>query len=164
MVPAESMVNLESRPLFLTKSLKTPSAAGLLQMFPKHTKRTENGFLVFASVSVVEEAIDDDDDADVIMMGLCLFECKGFKFWRDGKNCLGGGERRNGVFRERKWENGDLVELGGGVGSTVPYNALITYTLVSVEFVYLETMLQCGTNQSNGLSFGRFYWFAFTKL
>lgn len=54
------MLSLESKPLFLTKSLKTPSAAGLLQMLPKHTKRTEKG-LISASASVggvVEEAID----------------------------------------------------------------------------------------------------------
>jgi hypothetical protein len=60
MVPAESMLNLESKPLFLTKSLKTPSAAGLLQMLPKHTKSTEKG-LISASAhvgGVVEEAID----------------------------------------------------------------------------------------------------------
>jgi hypothetical protein len=60
MVPAESMLSLESKPLFLTKSLKTPSAAGLLQMLPKHTKSTEKG-LVSASApvgGVVEDAID----------------------------------------------------------------------------------------------------------
>lgn len=56
MVPAESMRNLEERFLFLTKSVKTPSAAGLLQMFPKQTKRTEKGFSIVLSV----EAIDDD--------------------------------------------------------------------------------------------------------
>ena len=54
MVPAESILKLESRPLFLTKSVKTPSAAGLLQMLPRHTKRTEKG-LVSVSVSVVDE-------------------------------------------------------------------------------------------------------------
>lgn len=56
MVPAESMLNLESRPFFFTISLNTPSAAGLLQMLPKQTNRTEKGF-----VSVdggAEEAID----------------------------------------------------------------------------------------------------------
>jgi len=41
----------------LTKSVKTPSAAGLLQMLPRHTKRTENGFVSF-SVTETEEAID----------------------------------------------------------------------------------------------------------
>jgi len=77
MVPAESMRNLESNPLFLTKSLKTPSAAGLLQMFPKHTKRTEKGL-----VSVVEEAIDDDEEAPI--MGLILSgQLLNLRFWRD---------------------------------------------------------------------------------
>ena len=55
MVPAESILNSESSPLFLTISVNTPSAAGLLQMLPKHTKRTEK-VLIF-----VEEATDDDD-------------------------------------------------------------------------------------------------------
>lgn len=55
-MPAESILNLELRPLFLTKSVNTPSAAGLLQMLPRHTKSTENGFV---SVSVtVDGAID----------------------------------------------------------------------------------------------------------
>lgn len=53
------MMKSESRPLFLTKSVKTPSAAGLLHMLPKHTKRTEKGFFVsFVSVGGMEEAID----------------------------------------------------------------------------------------------------------
>ena len=74
------MWNLESSPLFLTKSLKTPSAAGLRQMFPKHTKRTEKGLF-----SVVEEAIDDDDEA--LIMGLILIptgQLLNLRFWRDG--------------------------------------------------------------------------------
>lgn len=72
------MWNLESSPLFLTKSLKTLSAAGLLQMFPKHTKRTEKGL-----VSVVEEAIDDDDE-EALIMGLILSgQLLNLRFWRD---------------------------------------------------------------------------------
>lgn len=59
MVPAESILNLESRPLFLTMSRKTPSAAGLLQMFPKHTKRTEKGSVSVSWDDGVEDAIDD---------------------------------------------------------------------------------------------------------
>ena len=59
MVPAESMLNLESRPFFFTISLKTPSAAGLLQMLPKQTNRTEKGFVsVAAPVDGAEEVID----------------------------------------------------------------------------------------------------------
>lgn len=64
MVPAESILNLESRPLFLTKSLKTPSAAGLLQILPRQTKRTEKG-LIFGSVP---EA--DGVEAIVALIGL----------------------------------------------------------------------------------------------
>lgn len=71
MVPAESILNLESKPLFLTKSLKTPSAAGLLQMLPKHTKRTEKG-LVSASVDAVEAVIDvlltDPDEKEAVTL------------------------------------------------------------------------------------------------
>jgi len=54
MVPAESILNLESSPLLLTISVNTPSAAGLLQMLPRHTKRTAKGLVS------VEEAIDDE--------------------------------------------------------------------------------------------------------
>ncbi|TQD71583.1 hypothetical protein C1H46_042885 [Malus baccata] len=57
MVPAESILNLESKPLLLTKSRNTPSAAGLLQMLPRHTKRTAKG-LVSAAVDGVGAAID----------------------------------------------------------------------------------------------------------
>ena len=66
MVPAESMLNLELSPLFFTMSLKTPSAAGLLQMLPKHTNRTEKGLV---SVSA-EDAMDDDDDDALSTNGL----------------------------------------------------------------------------------------------
>lgn len=70
MVPAESILNLESKPLFLTKSVKTPSAAGLLQMLPKHTKRTEKGLV---SASGVEAAIDvlltDPDEKEAVNLG-----------------------------------------------------------------------------------------------
>lgn len=53
------MLNLESRPFFFTISLKTPSAAGLRQMLPKQTKRTEKGFVsVAAPPDDAEEAID----------------------------------------------------------------------------------------------------------
>lgn len=57
MVPAESMLNLESRPLVLTMFLKIPSAAGLLQMLPRQTKRTEKG-LIFGSLSSVSEGVE----------------------------------------------------------------------------------------------------------
>lgn len=52
------MLNLESRPLFFTISLKTPSAAGLRQMFPRQTNKTEKGLL---SVLCVGVAIGEDD-------------------------------------------------------------------------------------------------------
>lgn len=109
MVPAESMLNLESKPLFLTKSLKTPSAAGLLQMLPKHTKSTEKG-LVSVSVAVdgvVDEAIDafirdPNGKEEVVLWGI------GGKVWflRDGY--WFGGRTRNGGFREmggEEWQN-----------------------------------------------------------
>jgi hypothetical protein len=88
MVPAESILKLESKPLFLTKSVKTPSAAGLLQMLPKHTKRTEKGF-VSASVpvdGVVEEAIDAliSDPNEKEEVGLWGIGGIGIEFLRDG--------------------------------------------------------------------------------
>ena len=68
MVPAESILKLESRPLFLTKSVKTPSAAGLLQMFPRHTKRTEKG-LVSVSVSVsVVDGVEEATGAVIVVL------------------------------------------------------------------------------------------------
>lgn len=82
------MMNLERRPLLLTKSVKTPSAAGLLQMLPKHTKRTENGLVLVVSVFGVE-AIDD------LIMGVCLTNLRlCLCGCRDGY-CL-----RNGDFKE----------------------------------------------------------------
>ena len=59
-------MNSESSPLVLTILVNTPSAAGLLQMLPKHTKRTEKG-LVF-----VEAASDEDDDDALISKDLKL--------------------------------------------------------------------------------------------
>lgn len=98
-------MNLESKPLFFTKSLKTPSAAGLLQMLPRHTNRTEKG-LVSASVDGEEAAIDafvtDPDEKEVL--DLREWERK-VDFSRDGN---WGGRRRNGVFREgrlEEWQN-----------------------------------------------------------
>lgn len=116
MVPAESMLNLESKPLFLTKSLKTPSAAGLLQMLPKHTKSTEKG-LVSVSVAVdgvVDEAIDalirdPNGKEEVGLWGI------GGKVWflRDGY-WFGGRRTRNGGFREmggEEWQNCKFGEV-----------------------------------------------------
>lgn len=76
MVPAESILNLESRPLFLTKSLNTPSAAGLLHMLPRQTKRTEKG-LIFESVPVANgvEGVEEDIVAFSRFKGF-LFLCK----------------------------------------------------------------------------------------
>lgn len=51
-------MKLESRPLFLTKSVKTPSAAGLLQMLPRHTKRTEKGFVSFSISAPVVDGVE----------------------------------------------------------------------------------------------------------
>ena len=63
------MLKFDSSCLFLTKFLKTPSAAGLLHIFPKQTKRTEKGLV--SDDEEVEEAIDEDEEA-FIMMGLIL--------------------------------------------------------------------------------------------
>lgn len=115
MVPAESMLNLESKPLFLTKSLKTPSAAGLLQMLPKHTKSTEKGLVsVFVAVDgVVDEAIDalirdPNGKEEVGLLGI------GGKVWflRDGY-WFGGRRTRNGGFREMEWEEWQHCKFGG---------------------------------------------------
>lgn len=65
MVPAESILNLESIPLFLTISLNTPSAAGLLQMLPKHTNRTEKGLVVSAE-EAIDALIKDPDEQTVL--------------------------------------------------------------------------------------------------
>lgn len=87
-MPAESILNLESKPLFLTKSVKTPSAAGLLQMLPKHTNRTEKG-LVSVSVSVegVEAAIEAllADPGEKEAVNLTEVEWQ-VEVWRDGKS------------------------------------------------------------------------------
>lgn len=61
MVPAESILNLESRPLFFTMSLNIPSAAGLLQMLPKHTKRTEKGLVSVSAEDATDEALITKD-------------------------------------------------------------------------------------------------------
>lgn len=88
MVPAESILNLESSPLFLTASVKTPSAAGLLQMLPRHTKRTKKG-LVCVSVDG-PEAIDADANTtgEDGMVGLWRHRV-GLGFWRDGRGRRG---------------------------------------------------------------------------
>lgn len=51
------MKNWESRFLCLTRWVKTPSAAGLLQILPRQTNRTENGLLAESDEGV--EAITD---------------------------------------------------------------------------------------------------------
>lgn len=71
------MRKLEERPLLLTKSVKTPSAAGLLQMLPKQTKRTENGFFVSLSVWVVDDGVEAIEELGMVM-GLCFEFC----LWR----------------------------------------------------------------------------------
>lgn len=85
-MPAESILNLESKPLFLTKSVKTPSAAGLLQMLPKHTNRTEKG-LVSVSVEGVEAAIEAllADPGEKEAVNLREVEWK-VEVWRDRKS------------------------------------------------------------------------------
>jgi len=104
MVPAESILNFELRPLSLTKSVKTPSAAGLLQMLPRHTKRTENGFV---SVSVTEgEAIDAriEEEKRILqemakgVVGFRFLRVNNFAVYEEEEESFGFGERR------RSWE------------------------------------------------------------
>ena len=110
MVPAESILNLESRPLFFTKSLKTPSAAGLLHMLPRQTKRTEKGFVL--------ESVAAADGVEAIVALIIRF--KGFflfctlflgllrngNFFGTGGNNwdFGGGRRRVG----EEWQYGNF--------------------------------------------------------
>lgn len=107
MVPAESMLNLESRPFFLTISLKTPSAAGLLQMLPRQTNRTEKGLVsVAAPVDGSEEAIDaftSDPKAGEIL-GSWWGYAGDFGFWRDGYLVDGKSGIKNEALGESKWE------------------------------------------------------------
>ena len=119
MVPAESILNLESKPLFLTALVKTPSAAGLLQMLPRHTKRIEKG-LVCVSVDG-PEAIDEDANTtgEEGMVGLWR-DRVGLGVWKDGRGGRGGNDGR---FRERKrgrWQNGKL-----GWVATLLYKAIM---------------------------------------
>lgn len=102
MVPAESILNLESKALLLTKSLKTPSAAGLLQMLPRHTKSTENGFVsVSVPVGEVEDAIDAPIDDPEGEKRRCVLEIEG------GVGFL---RERNGGCRKKGTRNGALGE------------------------------------------------------
>lgn len=84
MVPAESIIKLESRPLFLTKSVKTPSAAGLLQMLPRHTKSTEKGFVSFSVTACVVDDGVEAIGAVIIVLGLELWPRGACEFCRDG--------------------------------------------------------------------------------
>lgn len=47
----------------MTRCLKTPSAAGLLQMLPRQTNRTENGLLVCESPSGTVDGVEAIDEA-----------------------------------------------------------------------------------------------------
>lgn len=112
MVPAESMLNLESRPFFFTISLKTPSAAGLLQMLPKQTNRTEKGFVsVAAPEEGTEEAIDAfTSDPKAGELAGFWWGCEGdFGFWRDGRLVDEKRGIENAVLGEARvewWQNG----------------------------------------------------------
>lgn len=119
MVPAESIWNLEERFLFLTKSVKTPSAAGLLHIFPKHTNKTENGFSAIFSVWVVE-AIDDV----IMVMGFCwVFNLwrKRLELWKNGYWFRGRNVARNGGL---EGQNGNNL---GVVGRLLVCSDLITW-------------------------------------
>ena len=87
MVPAESILNLDTKPLFLTMSVKTPSAAGLRQMLPKHTNSTEKGLVSAAESAIDDDALITDTDTDPDEkeeMGLSGFR-RWVEFRRDGK-------------------------------------------------------------------------------
>lgn len=141
MVPAESIVKLESRPLFLTKSVKTPSAAGLLQMLPRHTKSTEKGFVSFSVTASVVDGIEAIGTVNMVL-GLWLWPRGVCEFCRDGCWFGGIGRVRNGDFRERReWrQNGKY-----GVVVNLQWSALILllyFTVaVSLELVVLESGL-----------------------
>lgn len=137
MVPAESILNLESKPLFLTASVKTPSAAGLLQMLPRHTKRTEKG-LVWVSADDGPEAIGEDANTtgEDEMVGVWRRRVVGLGFRRDGREGRG---RNDGSFRERKrgwWQNGKL--RWGATASVLLYKALMlpSYSLLKLRRSY----------------------------
>lgn len=76
-------MKLESRPLFLTKSVKTPSAAGLLQMLPRHTKSTEKGFVSFSVTASVVDGIEAIGTV-IMVLGLWLWPRGVCEFCRDG--------------------------------------------------------------------------------
>lgn len=76
-------MKLESRPFFLTKSVKTPSAAGLLQMLPRHTKSTEKGFVSFSATASVVEGVEAIG-AGIMVLGLRLWPRGLCEFCRDG--------------------------------------------------------------------------------
>lgn len=112
MVPAESILNFELRSLLLTKSVKTPSAAGLLQMLPRHTKRTENGFV---SASVMEgEAMDARIEEEKRVLQEMAKGVVGFFFLRvnfavcEEEESFGFGERRRSW---EQWQNRKLMTL-----------------------------------------------------
>lgn len=102
------MLNLESRPLFLTMSLKTPSAAGLLHMLPRQMKRTEKG-LVVGSVSAAEGA---EAMVDLIKLKGLLCLSKLLKHWTENGNFL----RRKG---EGWWQNCNFGVIEEGASDEV---------------------------------------------
>lgn len=118
MVPAESMLNLESRPLVLTMFLKIPSAAGLLQMLPRQTKRTEKG-LIFGSLSVSEGVEAIVALVELTTMGLLCVNPKILELWTENWSLCS----RKG---EDEWQNGNF----GGVKVATEvqkYKALISF-------------------------------------
>lgn len=90
MVPAESISNLESTPLFLTMSLNTPSAAGLLQIFPRQTNKTEND-LASVSLDGPEEAIEGEikNPGQELDLWVLLGALKGASLSREGDRLSG---------------------------------------------------------------------------
>lgn len=124
------MKNLESRPFSLTRCLKTPSAAGLRQMFPRQTNSTENGLLLCALSFVAEEAIDD------------AFVFQGFidNFLRLDEICLD--DWRNEVCREDRWQFGNFRQVG------------VKIILVHKAFIEVSLSNFNGENSARGVVYG----------
>lgn len=109
------MLKVESNPLFLTKSRNTPSAAGLRQMLPRHTKSTEKGFAsalaAAGGIGGGGEDIEEQTEGSEPRLGLGARGDRGVELRRGENRGAAGEEGReeNGERRERKraeWQKG----------------------------------------------------------
>jgi len=91
--------------------VNTPSAAGLLQMLPRHTKRTENGF-VWLSVTEAEEAMDARIGEKKRFLQEMAKGVVGFLRLKFGVCKEGTMKRRFGEWRSwEEWQNRKLITL-----------------------------------------------------